>query len=893
MASPLFDAPYSVIDLFIGIDYDSEYWPAVALGDLNGDGRPDLVAASPSGERIVLRLGNVDGSFGEKRVYGTESAQHGVGNVVSVAIGTLDGDDYPDVAVTTMARTVAVWLGNGDGSFGTSVSEFFTDHWGGFIEIGDLNGDGGTDLLVGRAGDQAPPTILFGRGDGTFQDKTDLAVAGVETAAIADLNGDGRLDLVVGQSPGSASVLLGNGDGSFQAPRSYPTGQLPISVEVGDFDRDGNLDLAVACRSSRRVSVLLGAGDGTFGPQSDHRADARPALVTAGDLTGDGTLDLAVANDSTGSVSILVGDGRGGFGPPANYPDGFESPRFLSIADLDGEGHPEILVGNAGQVAVLGGREDGSFGNQARLPVPPGSGFVETADVNGDGHSDIISISYLTCLATLFLGDGAGNFVRGSEFTVGFNPTSLRAVDLNADGWLDLVIANSGAESISVLLNLGNGRFAERYDYQSDGGAYVVALGDVNNDGWSDMAAGGSYRPVLLYLGAGEGSFAWGRAIAGAKGGLSTALADLDNDGRLDLITSPPYALSVQLGHGDGTFEVPSEYPIKGAAFDMQLVDVNNDDRADIVVANEGDKTVQVLLGRGDGTFDAAVSFNIGIDPNDLAVADLNGDRRADIATVNSRSRSISVLLGHGDGSFAQQVVFGTGDQLVSIAVADLNGDALPDLAAGAFLGDHISLLWNRSSRPQVEVAGFRAESTAHAVHLYWTLSLEVLRGLRSVYIERADDGPDGRYVQRTRTPLAPARSMSFEDLDLEPGSTYWYRLALDNKHGVEVVSRPLPVATADAGWRTSLDAVPFLHDGQVRISYRIGPRPAATSLAVFDVGGRQVRLLVDQQREPGSYIRTWDCRDDAGRHIARGVYIVRLRTGEATASRKLLVAHN
>ena len=274
---------------------------AVAIGDLNNDGKPDVVTADSEDNTVSVLANRGDGTFPGKVAYPTGTGP------TSVAVGDLSGDGKPDLATANSGTdehpgaTVSVLVNRGDGSFQAKLDYLAGDRPAS-VAIGDLNGDRKLDLVTANSGteDNAGRTVsvLLNRGDGSFQAKLDYPAGNRPgSVAIADVNGDSRSDIVTANYAGNTvSVLAGNGDGTFQARLNYPTGKGPISVAVSDLNGDGKPELATANFDANTVSVLVNRGDGSFQAKHDYRSDFNPAWITIGDLNGDGKPELATAN---------------------------------------------------------------------------------------------------------------------------------------------------------------------------------------------------------------------------------------------------------------------------------------------------------------------------------------------------------------------------------------------------------------------------------------------------------------------------------------------------------------------------------------------------------------------------------------------------------------------
>jgi hypothetical protein len=361
---------------------------SVAVADVNGDGKPDLIitnsyACSPpfclTGTVDVL-MGNGDGTFQTAVSYGAGGSE-----TMSVAVGDVNGDGKLDLVVANHCLsvddcptgTVGVLLGNGDGTFQPVVT-YGPGAYGPFsVAVADVNGDGKPDLLVANMLCVSVGTgcvgVLLGNGDGTFQPAI-VYGSGPEyghSLAVADVNADGKLDLLVGSTCMSsdictdlAGVLLGNGDGTFQTVVTYNSGDgYQSSVGVADVNGDGRPDLLVANLDSSTAGVLLGNGDGTFQPVVTYNSGgatfAYPQSVAAADVNGDGKLDLLATNEFDqsglqGSVGVLLGNGDGTFQPAVPFSSGGYTALSLAVADVNGDGRLDVLVANfSGSVGVL------------------------------------------------------------------------------------------------------------------------------------------------------------------------------------------------------------------------------------------------------------------------------------------------------------------------------------------------------------------------------------------------------------------------------------------------------------------------------------------------------------------------------------------------------------
>ena len=318
------------------------------------------------------------------------------------------------------------------------------------------------------------------------------------SVAVGDFNGDGRADLAVANpsDPSGVSVLLGNGDGTFEAPVNYATGQGPTFVAVGDFNGDGKDDLVLANRTSNSVSVLLGNGDGTFQPAVNYPAGSQPWSIAVADFNSDGRPDMVVSNFGSGNVSVFLGNGDGVFQPAVNYETGGQA-WSVAVGDFNGDGRADLAVTDAGFantvgfVQVLLGNGDGTFRAPVGYAVGMGPIVVVVADFNVDGKNDLVVANQLSDNMSVLLGHGDGTFKAAMSYAPGNGYAYSMAVgDFNGDGKADLAFASGS--SLNLALGNGDGTFQPVVKYPVGGSLWSVAVGDFNGDGRTDLALANS-----------------------------------------------------------------------------------------------------------------------------------------------------------------------------------------------------------------------------------------------------------------------------------------------------------------------------------------------------------------------------------------------------------------
>ena len=640
----------------------------VAVGDVNGDGRPDLVSGRNFGENHVLsvRLGRADGRF----------------------------DGPTDLVFETNILAIRFQQ----------------------IVLGDVDGDGDLDVTTAQYfnGGGGSLAVLLGDGGGRFAPPVTHLVGTARVAiAVADVDGDTRLD-IVSRNESDLSFLRGNGDGTFAAPTVFGSLGSTHFMKLGKFDADDDLDIVTS--SFDNLFVFPGNGDGTFAAPQFGGSVPFGARVEAGDIDGDSDLDL-VLNSYGANVPLLINNGMGVFSRTDISLSGGLVAALVKLGDMDADSDLDLVVADTNYqrnlVRVLLGNDDATFSPQADVTGLSSAQTLVLADVDNSGTPDVLATSF-DRFAVLPGSSGGQLEAQRTELRLGMVPKAVVLADFDSDSDLDLAIAGYQSNSqVAVLLGEGNGRFGARADYPLAARAEKLAAGDLDRDGDLDLVAVGSYSfdgpsPLSVFLGRGDGSFDNETEIPVANPTTirpEIALGDLNGDGDLDLLvaaqTQTGPGISVLLGSSGSTFTQGSEFVVGGFRNpEFVMGDLNGDGRLDIVVSLGGTFVI-VRIGNGDGTFGAATQFAVGSGAEKPALADFDGDGDLDIVTANSSGGGATILRGAGDGTFANRIDLSMQGSPQTVVSADIDRDGDLDLiftgaASGSAGFDLVSVRLNR-----------------------------------------------------------------------------------------------------------------------------------------------------------------------------------------------------
>ncbi len=677
----------------------------IVAADVNGDGYHDLVIGVyglSSNTVLFVALNQKDGTFAK-----TTAVPVPLSDLYSFSftVGPTTKSGFSDIVVVVPEGSPAgassfeetTFLNDGAGSFTNSVSTTYPvgdrsvlgspqQYFGDTAVLADANHDGIPDLIVLRFGYYSAVMyvdVLIGNGDGTFVVPSPNGAVSIATTngpgpanmSVADLTGNASKQDIVVANVNGVSVALSNGDGTYQPLTAQVSFPLPVGVKTADLNGDGKPDLIVAGDSGQ--SIYLGNGDGTFSSLAGAYVSSRLYLYSLGydalspvvaDFNGDGIPDFASADTVNSGIEVALGNGDGTFHATPLLTS-TQNPALVTgsiatslVADLNGDGHDDIVAGDYSvdiphTQQIITGIADGKGGFKYQLALSASYpvSFVEPirADFNGDGKQDVV-IAGSDGSAAVALSNGDGTLA--TPVAVMLNKTlacplgSGAAGDLNGDKKLDLVLPYAGDFACNKGSTVPSG--------------YFVALG--NGDGTFAAASFVAYGNYLqrLALAPFHGSAVPLDMVVGAGDGYKAYTE-----------------VSLLTGNGDGTFGSASAINSDEIVGQMLTNDFNQDGKADLTLTGLAQPTASGTAGavvwypgNGDGTFGAPIVF----DPNGIAYgsvyADLNGDGIPDLTV--SGDAGMAVLLGTGGGSFATPVQY-------------FNPAYASPVLAGNFLGDN------------------------------------------------------------------------------------------------------------------------------------------------------------------------------------------------------------
>lgn len=556
----------------------------MGAADLNRDGRADLLLGG-SGAVTVLR-GKADGTFhpGVSTPLERRDSRRAI-------LADFNQDYTPDLVTWSDDEDFMVSLGNGDGTFAPGLIHVLSSV-GNISFAADIDRDGRIDMVTSSNYNEIL-TLHPGNGDGTFGSGRTLFSDFFALVINGDFDGNGTVDLLT-YHPRGLMMRTGAGDGTFGTPTPVPWDGAPPTwgTIVQDFDHDGRLDIASGA-DYRSVTVILGNGDGTFDRNTLVAVGDRPWDIESRDFNGDGRDDIVTANADSHDLTILLNDG-GGF---SRLPFGatVDTPHSIASGDLDGDGHLDVLVGQREGYSVFLGNGDGSFHDRQRITLGDSSWATELGDVDGNGSLDFVGMYGHLDEVRIFRNNGDGTFDAGQTIAVGDIPRALVVGDFDEDGRDDIAISNDGSDSLTFILRNGTQINSRPLSSDSSNGQVLVTA-DFNEDGHLDLFA--DQGGLSLFLGNGDGTFRFDGWLSGTLSHGFAVVGDFNTDGHSDVLARGWHDVSVLFGLGNGRFEGVLAFGAGPSPISMAVGDFDGDARTDVVTANADQDAVAILMNR-------------------------------------------------------------------------------------------------------------------------------------------------------------------------------------------------------------------------------------------------------------------------------------------------------
>ena len=744
-------------------DFTTDAQPrAVTLGDLNGDGKLDVAIAVVTQDEVSVFL-NTTATGSSTPTFATKVDFQVGDSPFAITMGDLNGDGKPDLAATNFFGTSVSVLFNTTPTGGTTATfatkvDLVTQANPYYVSISDINGDGRPDLVVANQGSRSVSVLLNQTAPGaptpSFSTKFDFTAGwNPDCVSIGDLNGDGKPDLVVANNYASTlSVMLnttptGSATPTFTTHQEFSSFNRIFSTELADFNADGKIDIVTANRDANTVSVLLnttstGATTFSYGNRQDYSVGSTPRSIAVRDWNSDGKLDLAVTNSSSNTISVLLnetvpGASRSVFATKQDFAGG--SGTFHARAgDMNGDGKPDLvevnLSGSSFSVLL------NTFTSTTSVPMSPrtefttgdGTSSVAIGDFNGDGKPDLAvpdrtSSSISVLLNDSVSGSGQAVFLPFQNFTTASGPFSVTVGDFNLDGKPDLVTTNDLSNTISVLLNTTvpgstTASFRTSQDFPTADGPRDAAIGDINGDGKPDLFVVNSQTNTISSFvnttapGSTTASFAARQDFTTDNNPKSIAIGDLNGDGRADVATANSSSNSVSvlfnttpLASSTLTFGTRQDFNVALAPRSIAIADINGDGRPDLAAPGSTESMLSILMnstspGATVPSFSGRHDFSLGLNAFAYSAefGDFNGDGKPDLAISDNAQNSLTLLInttvpGAATPTFAARQDTDLGDGR-SLAISDLNGDGRLDVAIASRVPDVVAVVLQESS---------------------------------------------------------------------------------------------------------------------------------------------------------------------------------------------------
>jgi len=789
---------------------------SILLGDFDNDGKADYVYVNTVSTGLVTVYRNT--GSGKTLAFTATSGINTGQYPCSVVVVDIDGDGKLDLVVTNLSSNSVTVLRNtsviGNISFATGVN-YTTGNGPEYFAVGDIDGDGRPDLVIGAANANTMAVFLNNgsRGNISFAAGVNYSVGTAPTSvALADLNNDGKLDIAVSNyNTPTVSIYINRstqGSLAFDGRVDFATTTGAYNIDIHDMDGDGKPDLIVPNNSNsgstvsvfRNINTTVGGtfSAASFASKIDYTVGSAPAGLSIADVDGDGKPDIATANRSSNTISILRNTSSSGnlsFDTKVDYPTATD-PRSVVLGDVDNDGKPDILSANptsntasilrnqlgepsitsftptsaaaGASVIISGANLTGttavSFGGvaAASFTVVSSTAILATvgngatgavAITNPNGNASLAGFTFIIPVPTITSFSPTAGAIGTTVVITGTNFNSTSANNIVYFGTVKAIVSAATSTSLTVTVPYGTGYqpitvttngltaystksfnvtfpgggtafnsnyFATATNFTNGQDGEAIAVADIDGDGKPDVLSGKG-SPTLTYntlsvfrntSTKGKPGFAANVDYTTANAPAGIALGDFDGDGKLDVV-DVNYSSGVSSTTGSvfknnstvGNISLGSRVDLSlGNSFSVVVGDFDGDGKPDIAASNMTSNTISFFKNtsaNGIISFAARVDFSIGSQPISIAAGDIDGDGKLDICSVNQNGNTFSVILNtstNGTISFAARTYYTTGSSPRGIAIGDLDGDGKLDVAIGNSGAATISVFRNLST---------------------------------------------------------------------------------------------------------------------------------------------------------------------------------------------------
>jgi len=788
----------------------------VVAADVTGDGKPDLISArnGDDGLQINVLVNKGNGTYNTRKIY--EMGNYGVDRI---AVGDVNGDGKQDiVAAGSSNEKIHIMLNNGSGGF-SSVTSFDGDGTIFNIFLANIDGDSDLDIITGNhqyspEGDSY--SVFFNNGSGNFSSRTDYPVSDfINSIQVANIDGDSDNDLILGYEYGTKiSVAKNNGSGVFGALSDFNGGSSLYTIKAVNLDGDSDIDVVASDLDNNYPQIFTNNGTGSFTASNGPSLGGTQLDILTADVDGDGDQDLI---GGTSGVSVAKNNGNGTFAAVTTYTGIMEPSYWGTTTDVDSDGDQDVIfIGTKGDVGKdvvivalnnqsvpptvsshtptfyasdvsastnvtvtfsrdmnsttltnstirlvgsLTGQHSGTLtynSGSKTVTIDPTTNFkpgevvtvmvntgvqtsdgayiskgyqfyftvesanstgilaaktdyttgtkpnyVATGDLDGDGDLDLAITNLEAATVSVLLNTGSGSFSAKTDYTTGDHPSAITMADIDWDGDLDLVISNYWDKTISLLKNNGNGTFSAKSDV-SDATSAGHAVADFNGDGYLDIMTN-SDNSGILKLNNGSGVFSVGEDLATSVGDYNFVAGDQNRDGIPDgfYTNSRGSSYYSALNNSDATFSSSYFDLYDLSSTGLVAADFNNDGRVDVAKVDDYYNKIMVSL-NSNNYLNASVDYSIGAGGEGVTAADIDGDGDLDFIVALGDVDSIAVLKNNGSGVFGARTSYPAGDNPQYVAYGDFDGDGDVDFVVTNMDANTISVYLNGTPPPTV-----------------------------------------------------------------------------------------------------------------------------------------------------------------------------------------------